>query len=365
MKPSFDFVERMGRARSEMRVAGVDVLLLSLGMDLVYLTGYEAPLTERLTMAVVRVDGPATLVVPALEAPKVVRQPEAFEIRPWAETEDPVAIAADLAGAASQAAIGDQTWAAFLLELQERMASTRFLSARGISRALRLHKADEEVDLLRGAGAAADRVAVRLAGMQLSGRSEAGLAREISTMLIEEGHDMAGFAIVGSGPNGASPHHHPGDRVIETGDAVVIDFGGSFGGYHSDTTRMFYVGEPGPEVAEVHEVVRLAQEAAFLAATIGTPAQDVDRVARQLIEDAGYGEYFIHRTGHGIGLDVHEDPYLVEGNETLLAPGMAFSIEPGIYLPGRFGVRLEDIVVMGSDRPERLNESSRHPVIVG
>ena len=364
MSASFDLVERMARARREMLATGVDVLLLSLGMDLVYLTGYEAPPLERLTMVVIPAEGEATLLVPELEAPKVVPQPDTFSIRPWGETEDPVAIVATLAGSPSRAAIGDQTWSRFVLALQEGMAATTLISARQISTALRLHKSEDEIELLRGAGAGADRVAVRLGRVQFSGCTEAELARQIAEMLIEEGHDMAALAIVGSGPNGASPHHDPADRVIQAGDAVVVDFGGTYGGYHSDTTRMFYVGDPSEEMKEVHEVVHAAQEAGFRAAKVGTSAQEVDRVARAVIADAGYGEHFIHRTGHGIGLEVHEEPYLVEGNATPLAPGMAFSIEPGIYLPGRFGVRIEDIVAIGASGPERLNESPREPVIV-
>jgi len=365
MTPDFDFGERMERARREMAAVGVDVLLLSVGRDLVYLTGYDAPLLERLTMAVIPVDGEATLVVPRLEAPKVVPHPEAFGIRPWGEVEDPVAIVSDIAGKPARAAIGDQAWAVFLLALQHQMPSTVFESAAGISTALRLYKTNQEMDLLRGAGSAADRVAARLAGTQFSGATEAAMARQIAGMLVEEGHEMAGMAIVAAGPNGASPHHHATDKVIEGGEVVVVDFGGTFGGYHSDTTRMFYVGEPEGEVADVHGIVRTAQETGFQAASIGTPAQHVDRATRAVIEDAGYGEFFIHRTGHGIGLDVHEEPYLVEGNATPLEAGMAFSIEPGIYIPGRFGVRIEDIVVMTVDGPERVNESPRDPVIVG
>ena len=364
MTPSFDLAERMARSRVEMNDRDIDVLLLSLGMDLVYLTGHEAPPLERLTMVVIPVDGDATLVVPELEAPKVVVRPDAFSMRPWSETEDPVGIVAALAGSPRRVAIGDQTWSLFVLALQERMPDARFVSARHISSALRLHKSDDEIDLLRAAGKGADRVATRLGLMRLSGLSEADLARLIAGMLIEEGHEMAGMPIVGSGPNGASPHHHAGDRVIEQGDAVVIDFGGTHGGYHSDTTRMFYVGGPSAEMAEVHAIVHASQEAGFGAATVGTAAEDVDGAARAVIADAGYGEYFIHRTGHGIGLDVHEDPYLVEGNARRLEPGMAFSIEPGIYLPGRFGVRIEDIVVMLPGGPERLNQSSREPVAV-
>ena len=361
---SFDFVERIARARVEMGAAGVDVLMLSVGRDLLYLTGYDAPLLERLTLAVILLDGEATLVVPKFEAPNVVPQPDAFTILPWSETDDPIGLGAELAGSPGRVAIGDQTWAMFVLGLQERMPTTSFISAGRISSALRIHKTADEVNLLQGAGAAADRVAARLRDVQFSGRTEAELSREIAAMLIDEGHQMAGVAIVASGANGASPHHHASDRVIEEGDAVVTDFGGTYGGYHSDTTRMFYVGEPSGEVAEVHGVVRESQEAGFRAASIGATAQSVDRVARKVIADAGYGEYFIHRTGHGIGLDIHEEPYLVEGNTTELDVGMAFSIEPGIYLPGRFGVRIEDIVVMGPEGPQRLNRSSREPAIV-
>lgn len=365
MTAPFDAARRLDRARRELEKSEIDVLLVSLGRDLLYLTGYEAPALERLTMAVVPADGRPTLVVPELEAPKVTPHPEAFDIRPWGETEDPVRIVADLAGPVARAAVGDQTWARFLLALQDTMEGTSFVSAAPISRALRLVKSDGEIHLLRSAAAGADRVAARLAGLQFTGRSEREISRSVSEMLIEEGLETAGFAIVASGPNGSSPHHDPGARAIEPGDAVVVDFGGTYGGYHSDTTRMFYAGRPDPEMKEVHDVVAAAQDAGYRAARAGVPAQDVDRAARVVIADAGYGEHFIHRTGHGIGLDIHEDPYLVEGNAAPLAPGMAFSIEPGIYLAGRFGVRIEDIVVIGSSGPERLNRSPREPAIVG
>ena len=361
---SFDLGERMQRARRHMAVSNVDVLLLSLGRDLFYLMGYEAPALERLTMAVIPAQGDVMLYVPELEAPKVVAHPDVFGVRPWGETEDPIALVTDAVGPVEVAAIGDQTWSSFLLALQRRMPGTRFVSAAPISTALRLRKSDAETAQLRAAGAAADRVALRLGHAPFAGRTEAALARDVARMTVEEGHDEAGGAIVGSGPNGASPHHHPGERVIEQGDAVVIDFGGTIGGYHSDTTRMFYVGEPGPEAREVHEVVRRAQEAGFSRARVGVAAQDVDRASRGVIDRSGFGSFFVHRTGHGIGLDVHEEPYLVEGNETPLAAGMAFSIEPGIYLPGRFGVRLEDIVVLGDDGPERMNDSPREPIVV-
>jgi Xaa-Pro aminopeptidase len=347
-----------------MHRVGVDVLLASVGADLPYLTGYEAMPLERLTMAVIPRDGDAVLVVPQLEAPRVVPRAGAFAIHPWRETEDPVMIVAGLVQGRATAAITDQTWAVFVLAMQRALPGTTFTSARPLSKALRIHKEPDEVALLRRAAEAVDRVAARLAGMRFSGRSERSLSEHVAAMTVEEGSDIATFRIVASGPNGASPHHEPGDRIIQPGDSVVIDFGGKVGGYCSDTTRTFHVGEPSAEYREVYEIVRRAQQAGFEAAAPGVSAEAVDAAARAVIADAGYGESFIHRLGHGIGLEGHEDPYLVAGNNEVLAPGMAFSIEPGIYLPGRFGVRIEDIVVCTEDGAQRLNESDRDLVVV-
>jgi D-alanyl-D-alanine dipeptidase len=203
------------------------------------------------------------------------------------------------------------------------------------------------------------------AEVAFAGRTESDVARYLAALTVEEGHDQAEFTIVASGPNGASPHHHPGDRVIEQGDLVVCDFGGRRSGYYSDSTRTFVVGEPSREQGEVHDVVRAANQVGRDTIAPGVPCQEIDRAARAVVEDAGYGEFFIHRTGHGIGLEVHEHPYLVEGNDQALEPRMVFSVEPGIYLPGRFGVRIEDIVVCTHDGGESLNESHRSLVSVG
>ncbi len=361
---SFDYSARMDRARREMSDRGVDVLLASLGSDLPYLTGYQAMPLERLTMAVVPREGEPVLVVPELEAPRVDPVPGVFSIKPWTETEDVIAIVAALVGASRIAMIGDHTWAVFLLALQAALPDTEFRSARPLTEALRLVKEPAEIELLRQAGASADVVAGLLAVHTFEGKTESQLSREVAALLEANGTDVAGFAIVASGPNGASPHHEPGDRVIGAGDAVVIDFGGTVAGYSSDTTRMFHVGEPSAKYLEVHEVVRAAQEAGVAAARPGVTAESVDRATRAVIEDAGYGEFFIHRTGHGIGLDGHEDPYIVAGNSQILQLGMAFSIEPGIYLPGEFGVRIEDVVVCTSDSVERMNQSPRQVAIV-
>ncbi|CAN5318071.1 MAG: M24 family metallopeptidase [Acidimicrobiia bacterium] len=360
-----DHAGRITRAREAMSAAGVDVLLLSVGSDLPYLTGYEAMPSERLTMAVIPLEGTASLVVPELEAPRVEVNPEVCSVLAWGEHERPVDLVGAMVAGASRVAIGDHTWSRFLLALQERVSEIRFVPASTITAPLRLVKDATEIALLAAAGAAADRVATRLAGQRFTGRTERNLARFIADALVEEGHDTAAFTIVASGPNGASPHHEPTDRVIETGDTVVLDFGGRIGGYCSDTTRTFSVGEPPTEVAATYAALRMAQQAGFEAVRPGVAAESIDAVTRRVLDDAGYGQHFIHRTGHGIGLEVHEDPYLIAGNRRPLEPGMAFSVEPGVYVPGRFGMRIEDIVVVTMDGGRRLNESSRELVAVG
>lgn len=354
MTSGFDYAARIERGRAAATGAGLDGILVGVGTDLPYLTGYEAMPLERLTMLALT-SREAVLVVPELEEARVPRGP--FEVRPWGETEDPVAIVADLVSGSEALALGDHTWAVFLLRLQEALPGVRFLPASTVTAPLRRIKDPAEVEMLREAARATDRVAERLAGITMSGMSERELARLVAGWTVEEGHDTDNFTIVGSGPNGASPHHEPGDRIIARGDMVVIDFGGRIGGYCSDMTRTFVVGEPSAHQREIHSVVRAAQRAAVDEVRPGVVAADVDLAARQVIAEAGYGEDFIHRTGHGIGLDVHEEPYLVETNRDPLEPGMAFSVEPGIYLPGRFGVRIEDIVVVTDRSVDPLNRA--------
>ena len=347
-----------------MQSGSIDAVLASVGADLPYLTGYEAMPLERLTMLVVTMDRQPVLLVPELEAPRVVRHPEVFEVLAWGETEDPVGIAADLLNGVGSVVVGDQTWATFVLALEEHLPNTRFGVASPLTRELRMRKDPDELEALRRAAQATDRVASRLRELRFSGRTEAELSRLVAAMTVEEGHQAATFSIVAAGPNGASPHHEAGERIIEEGDAVVVDFGGKLDGYCSDTTRMFHVGEPGPEYRKAFAVLHEAQAAAVEAVRPGAIAQDIDRTARAILAGAGYGEYFIHRTGHGIGLEAHEHPYIVEGNNLELEPGMTFSIEPGIYLPGRYGMRIEDIVAVSTDGVERLNMSDRSLAVV-
>jgi Xaa-Pro aminopeptidase len=361
-------VERLRRARDQMAAQGVDVLLLSIGADLPYLTGYEAMPLERLTMLVLPRDGDATLVVPRLEAPRVEERPDAFTIRPWDETEDPVSIVAGLTGASGAVAIGDRTWARFLVDLHALLPNVRWRKASDVMSPLRSRKDAEEIAALRNASAAADRVAAQLqAGeIPLVGRTELDVSQDIGRRLVAEGHAHVNFAIVAAGETAASPHHDAGARVIQRGEVVLCDFGGTMpDGYCSDITRCVWTGtDPSSEMRDLYTVLQDAQAQAVDAAVIGTPCEDVDGVARRLIDDGGYGAYFIHRTGHGIGLEAHEDPYLVGGNCEPLAPGHAFSIEPGIYLPGRTGARIEDIVVATDAGPESLNHVTHDLVVV-
>jgi Xaa-Pro aminopeptidase len=365
------FAERADRVRARMGELGVDAVLLSVGPDLPYLTGYEAMPLERLTMLVLPRDGHATLVVPRLEAPRVRERPDDFTLRPWGETEDPVAIVADLVRSAACLAIGDRTWARFVVDLQAQLPRAGWTKASDVLGPLRARKDAAEVAALRRAAEAADRVAAQLqAGeIPLVGRPEAEVSADLGRRLLAEGHARVNFAIVATGPNAASPHHEPGATVIEAGQVVLCDFGGTWpteggAGYCSDITRCVSIGSPPAEVAEAYAALQSAQAGAVAAAVVGTPCEDVDAAARTPLTDAGFGDRFIHRTGHGIGVEEHEDPYIVVGNDEPLRPGHAFSVEPGIYTPGRWGMRLEDIVVASDDGPMPLNRAVHDLVVV-
>jgi len=349
---------RLAAVRGRMEEAGVDTVLLSLGADLPWLTGYTAMPLERLTMLVLPLEGDAILVVPQLEAPRVDPAPDLFTVRAWEETEDPIEIVTGVIGRSRRRlAVSDRTWAAALLALQATLPRATWTTASTVTAALRAIKDIAEVDALRQAAAAADRVATALVTGQvpLIGRTEAEVSRDLGDRLVAEGHDSINFAIVGSGPNSASPHHESGPRRIEAGEAVVCDFGGTMAGYCSDITRTVFTAPPPAEFADLYAVLQTAQAAAVDAARVGTSCHDVDAVARDLITGAGFGPEFLHRTGHGIGREEHEDPYLLSGNGELLAPGHAFSIEPGIYVRDRWGARIEDIVVATEAGPNALN----------
>jgi Xaa-Pro aminopeptidase len=359
-----EHADRLAAAQGMMRSRGVDALCLSVGSDLPYLTGYKAMPLERLTMLVLPVEGEGTIVVPDLEAPRVAADGLPLDVRGWSEAEDPIAIVNSLLGGAGNVLIGDETWSRFLIDLQEVSPARSIAKASDLMAGLRMVKSPVEIAKLRAAASTVDDVVGQMEQVRFSGRTERDVAREITERTIEGGHETMEFWIVASGPNGASPHHEPGDRVIEHGDAVVVDFGGHQNGYASDTTRMFVVGEPPYGFGDAFEVLHTAQAAAVEHVKPGVTAESVDATARDIITEAGYGDLFIHRTGHGIGMDTHERPYLVEGNEQVLENGMSFSIEPGIYNPGEWGMRIEDIVTVTDTGVERLNRSDRHYRIV-
>ena len=367
-----DRVERAATAAAE---AGLAALLLAPGSDLRYLTGYDAHQLERLTCLAVPAAGAAGpaghepfLVVPRLEYPAAQASPAGgmgFEIIPWDETDDPYALVTRRLGALSgPVGLSDRMWALMVLGFRDALPGVGQELASLALGALRVRKTPAEVSALRAAGEAIDRVHARVPGWLRAGRTERQVAADIADAIIGEGHARADFTIVGSGPNAASPHHDVSDRVLQRGDAVVVDIGGTMpSGYCSDCTRTYVIGEPPPEFAAYYQVLRDAQQASFAAVRPGVPAEAVDAAAREPIAAAGYGEYFVHRTGHGIGLETHEDPYIVSGNAEPLQPGMAFSIEPGIY-PGPHGARIEDIVICTEQGGERLNNASRSLVCV-
>jgi Xaa-Pro aminopeptidase len=356
-----DYADRMARAVSAATDAGLAGLLVAPGPDLVWLTGYQpTAITERLTMLVLAAGRPPTLVVPALERPdaQAATGAPALTLLPWSDGADPYAATAPLLAADGRYGISDSAWAMHLLGLQRALPSSGYRALSDCLPMLRAVKDEHELARLESAGAAADAAYGDILGVRFAGRRETEVARDLADYLIAHGHSQVDFTVVGSGPNGANPHHEAGRRVIQPGDTIVLDFGGLKDGYGSDTTRTVHVGEPTDEVTKVHETVRRAQQAAFEAVRPGVACQEIDRVARGVITEAGYGEYFIHRTGHGIGVTTHEPPYMVEGETQALVPGMCFSIEPGIYLPDRFGVRIEDIVTVTADAGRRLNNTS-------
>lgn len=367
-RPAFDYAARIARARESAAASGIDALLVTPGADLRYLTGYDAMPLERLTCLVVPASGDPVLVVPRLERPAAQASPAGaggLEIRDWAETDDPVALVADMLAAAQRVAVDDHMWAEKVLRFRAALPDAEQVLAGTVLRTLRMVKEPDEIEALRAAGAAIDRVHAQMGQWLRAGRTEREVGRDIADAIIREGHARVDFVIVASGPNAASPHHGVSDRMIEPGDPVVVDIGGTTEvGYCSDETRTYVVGEPAADFLAYYEVLHRAQRVAVDGVRPGVTAESIDEAARRVIADAGYGDYFVHRTGHGIGLETHEEPYIVAGNHEVLAPGMTFSVEPGIYVSGSHGARIEDIVAVTETGVERLNLRPRELAVL-
>lgn len=360
------YAHRLAAAAAAAAAAGLDGLVITPGYDLRYLVGSRAQTFERLTALVLSASGDATIVVPRLELAALNESAVSdlgLSVRDWVDGDDPYQLVAGaLAGA--RTAVTEAMPALHLLPLANVLGEVPVL-ATAVLRPLRMVKDAGEIDTLRQAGAAIDRVHARVPEFLIPGRTEADVATDIAEAIVAEGHSATAFIIVGSGPHSADPHHECSDRVLRAGDMVVVDIGGVCDpGYHSDCTRTYSIGAPAPEVAKQYATLQHAQRAAVAAVRPGATAEQVDNAARAVLAEAGLADYFVHRTGHGIGLSIHEEPYIVAGNELPLAAGMAFSIEPGIYFPGQWGARIEDIVIVTESGAFSVNTRPHELLVV-
>lgn len=367
-KAEIDYSERIEAVRRQLAHTGIDLLAVSPGYDLRYLVGHSPVADERPCYLLVTASN-AIYVVPELNAAQV-REHTSLPVVSWVDAQGPDAVLTEALEKLGRdriaaVAVDDTMRADFLLRLMEKMPNTRFGVAGPVTGVLRQQKSPSEVDLMRRAALAADAAVLAAVKACRPGVTEMEVADAAAHEFRRQGAEEVSFTIVASGPNGAFPHHHTSSRVIEDGDSVVIDIGAIFDGYSSDVTRTIFVGKPAQEWQDVYSVVLEANRNAEAAVRPGVKAREVDMAARSTIERAGYGRYFVHRTGHGIGLNVHEPPWITSESDTVLAKGMAFSVEPGIYLAGRFGIRIEDIVVVTDDGCERLTGLSHEPIVVG
>ena len=364
--PIETYAARLARAQEEMARQEIEILAVGPSSDLRYFIGYDAHLSERLNLLLVPVSGRPALIVPLLESPLARFAEELVDLRIWTETENPAEMAANIAQTmgAGRIAVSDQLWSGFLLKLQDAIPGVSWVSALDVIKPLRVTKDSREVELLAEVSRLTDEAwGEFIEGGPLSGLTETQAMERLSALMQKRGLG-ASFGICASGPNSASPHHHTGDRVIQEGDSVIFDWGGALEGYHSDVTRTVFVGKPTEKFRKVYDIVRRANQATLDAVKPGVACEDLDKTARDLISAEGFGENFIHRVGHGLGMDVHEEPYLVGGNKTPLQAGMVFSDEPGIYIEGEIGVRIEDSVVVTTEGGKRLNEATRELTVM-
>jgi Xaa-Pro aminopeptidase len=359
---------RLAKAADLVAQRGWGGLLVTPGTDLTYLTGYDAVPLERITCLVVRPGHDPFLVVPRLELLAAQASPVGemgIDIVTWDERDDPYRMIAQALGQDAEYAVDDHMWATKVFALRDAFPAGVAHAAGSILHTLRMYKDTEEIAHLQAAGEAIDRVHAAIPELLIPGRTENEIGADIAALILAEGHSRVDFVIVAAGPNGASPHHALSDRPIGTGEPIVIDIGGTMpSGYCSDSTRMYSIGSPPSKYLDMYSALQAAQDAAVTAVRPQVTAGDIDKVARDALADAGIAEFFIHRTGHGIGLDTHEEPYILEGSNQVIEAGMAFSVEPGFYLAGEFGARIEDIVVCTPDGVQRLNNRPHDLLVV-
>jgi Xaa-Pro aminopeptidase len=362
-----EFARRLTATADAAKAGGIDAVLVTPGADLTYLCGYEALPLERLTCLAIPATGKPFIVVPELEtlAAQAAGVGElGIEILPWPEVANPHQLLAEALGPQRRVALNPQMWAAHVFAFQAALPATTLVPDTVLA-LLRMRKSPWEISALQQAGATIDRVHQQVPTLLRVGRTEREVAADIAELIITEGHETVDFVIVASGPNGASPHHEVSDRVIQAGDPVVVDIGGTMpSGYCSDSTRTYCMGEPPAEYVEAYAILQQAQAAATSFATVGVTCEAVDAAARDVLTEGGLGQAFVHRTGHGIGMSTHEEPYIVQGNDQPVETGFAFSVEPGFYLPGKYGARIEDIVVVTDDGAISCNNTSHDLVIV-
>lgn len=363
-----DFAARCRDVQQLMAAEAIDYMFVSVSSDMRYLTGYSTWPSERLTLFVLPRHEEPVMVMPAFEAPLLQRSAPHFRIITWDEASDPIGLVVNrMAGGhgfTGTIAVSGGLEGRFLVPLMNRLRHASWAVSDKIVSKLREVKTPDEIGLLRLAQSEAAACLARLSQSRFSGRTELELGRELMGICMESRLRVTNLAIVGSGPNGAHPHYHIGDRLMSEGDAVVIDFGGVVDGYHADITRTFHIGAPGPRFAEAYSLVQRAQEAAFANARPGVTFEALDRIARSVISEGGYGANFTHRLGHSIGLDEHEPPYLVEGNSGQVRAGMTFTLEPGIYVEDHFGIRIEDVALVSEAGAERFGDLTRDLVVV-
>ena len=358
---------RQSQLANSLYNAGLSALVLNPGPSLVYLTGLHFHLMERPVIAIFRPHNPIILILPELEAAKTAALPFAAQVFPYTEDPETWQSVFGQAGTATELngrKIGVEPGRLRFLELrllESALDKAEFISAEESLADLRMRKDAQELELMRRATKIAQDALLATLETIRPGQSERSVAAELTVQILRHGSDseLPFTPIVSSGPNSANPHASPSNRLLTPGDLLVIDWGASVQGYFSDLTRTFAIGQTEPELENIAQIVEQANQAGRQAAQPGETAEAVDQAARAVIEAAGYGKYFIHRTGHGLGLEAHEPPYIRAGNPLVLQPGMTFTIEPGIYLPGRGGVRIEDDVVIQEEGCLSLSDLPR------